>query len=188
MPCVANGVFGLRSKWDEAGAIPSPRFFGWRCPPKTTPMFIWPLGDFHPNNIKTIATLFHSSVYIQPNTRPFVSPAPPPLDVQRRSRRSPPAPPPPLVQPCRSPLSNGWFCLAWQETSPFVFVDPASGTDLCLPHRWLIVMLMKLCYNCPQMIRVGLHSVGDWSCNGEAQQRAVSGRPKADGRQPLPRA
>jgi hypothetical protein len=35
-------VFGLKSKYDESGALPSPRFFGITPPPKITPVFTSP--------------------------------------------------------------------------------------------------------------------------------------------------
>jgi hypothetical protein len=62
---VCKNVFGLRSKWDEAGATPSLRFFGITPPPETTPGFTSPLHDFYPNTIKTmIASL--SSLHVCP--------------------------------------------------------------------------------------------------------------------------
>jgi hypothetical protein len=62
-----NGVFGLRSKLDESGATPSPRFFGITPPPKITLVFISPPLDSQPNTIENVAVSFHPFLYIQPN-------------------------------------------------------------------------------------------------------------------------
>lgn len=55
-------MFGLRSKWDGAGATPSPRFFGITSPSKTTSEFTLPLRVSHTNTIKTMVPSFHNFI------------------------------------------------------------------------------------------------------------------------------